>query len=1840
MPYKEAEAKLSVTKPVNKQDSVFQPLVVGLGASAGGVAALQDFLQYTPSKTDLAFVIVQHMEPDSSFGQEDMLVKILQRSTSMNVLQIEHHMDLEPNQVYVVPPNNNLSLHKSRFCLSESTGSHGLHLPIDFFFRSLAYERREQSIGLVLSGTGADGTLGLQAIKEQGGFCLVQEPSSSRFDEMPLNAINAGLADYIDLAERLPAVLMDELGRVLLEEQKETQYSANDSQALGNIIEIVYDKTELDFSHYKHNTFFRRINRRMGIKQIDHINAYVDFLGKSPAEANFLAREMLIGVTRFFRDPDVWKQLKDEIFPKLMKNMPEGGVLRAWSSGCSTGEEAYSLAICFKEALAEQSTQASYSLQVFATDLDQTSVTRARQGLYPINIMLDLSNERLNEYFDKDEQGYKICKEIRDMVIFAPHNLLTDPPFTRLDIISCRNLLIYLTQDCHEELLANFHFSLNPEGFLLLGSSESIGNATDLYQPLLSKKMGHTPCYQRLDVSIEKSKIRLSEIKRPYTFLTTGIRKHRVMKLPTANQLQSLTEALLLNHHAPVAALVTESGNIVHIHGEISDYLAPAAGKANWNILVMAREGLRLALSEAFHDALRLQKPMQQFAKKNGADDTESLVEITVRPLIEPLALDKMLLVAFARKEVSGERYISDENEISQRHKERVQFLEQALQSSREELQELREDMQTSKEELTSSNEELQSTNEELTTSTEELRTMNEELVRARTFAEENLIKYTDLFNSAPIGYFNLDKQGTIRQINHVGTQMLASEPESCIGGRFNLFVVEADRTIFMGCLTKAFASNETQLCEVALWQDENKPKNVQISVAVSADNNNCRMVVVDISEIKQAQSDLFEKDIMFKDMVNSIEGIVWEADAKDFTFTFISQQAQPMLGYSEAEWKQPGFWASHLHLEDKNWAVDYCASCIGKLENHDFEYRFITKEGGEIWLHHIITVVSEAGKAKCLRGLMVDVTQQKIAEEALRISENRYDRAIQGSNEGLWDWNILTGEDYLSPRWKQLLGFNEDELENHEDTFFNRLHPEDKPKVKSALQKHFKEYLPFNIEVRLLTKEGTYLWFHTAGKAERDGLGQATKMAGSISDISARKQIEAREVERNKILELTARGSSIDRILESVVLSVEQENPNMLCSILLMDMKGKYLLMGSAPALPDFYNEAVHGFTVGEGSGSCGTAAHLGERVIVEDIQTHPYWADIKELPGKAGLKSCWSEPIKDQQGKVLGTFAIYQNQISSPSELDIHIIEQAANLAGIAIERNHANEELKLASLVYQNSSEAMLIMDPDKNILSINPAFTQITGYLLEDVLGKKTSIMNSNRHDPAFYKQMSDELDNSGFWQGEIWERRKNGEIFAEWLTLNTIYDDKGEVHRRVALFSDITQKKKTQELIWKQANFDFLTGLPNRSMFNDRLSQELKKSKREKLAMAILLIDLDQFKEVNDTLGHDMGDILLIEASKRICSCVREADTVARLGGDEFVIILAELDDLQSVERSAQNILVKLAAPFTLGQELAYISASIGITLYPEDSTEIDALLKNADQAMYAAKKQGRNRYYYFTASMQETAQTRMRLVNDLRAALDKEQFAVFYQPIIELSTNHIHKAEALLRWNHPERGMINPDDFIPIAEETGLIVEIGERVFKQALNQVKQLRAEFDENFQISVNVSPIQFHNNSLGDNKCFDHIQNLDLSGECVIIEITEGLLLDASTLVTDQLLICRDNGVQVALDDFGTGYSSLSYLKKFDIDYIKIDRSFISNLTEDSDDKVLCEAIVVMAHKLGMKVIAEGIETEEQRKLLIDAGCDYGQGYFFSKPMEIDKFKKNIETFARKNGERNIN
>ena len=572
--------------------------------------------------------------------------------------------------------------------------------------------------------------------------------------------------------------------------------------------------------------------------------------------------------------------------------------------------------------------------------------------------------------------------------------------------------------------------------------------------------------------------------------------------------------------------------------------------------------------------------------------------------------------------------------------------------------------------------------------------------------------------------------------------------------------------------------------------------------------------------------------------------------------------------------------------------------------------------------------------------------------------------------------------------------------------------------------------------------------------------------------------------------------------------------------------------------------------------------------------------------------------------------------------------------NIAGFGEDITAAylsKQRQKLAASVFDNTAEAIVVTDARNKIVSVNTAFCRITGYTSDEVVGANPSILSSGQQSPEFYSAMWQSLVQAGYWQGEVWNRKKNGELYVEWLSITALRNRFDEVENYVAVFSDITDRKEKEELIRYQANYDALTGLPNRVLFNDRLTQAISSSKRyQAVRGALMFIDLDHFKEVNDTLGHEAGDQLLTMVAERLKGQTRESDTVARLGGDEFTVMLPAIESAKDVGQVADKIIAALSRSFDLNGKSAHISASVGITLFPDDGTELTRILQNADQAMYAAKAAGRRTYRYFTPQMQQEAEQRQLLQNDLRAAISNEEFELHYQPIVN-QQGRVVKTEALVRWNHPQQGRIPPDQFIALAEETGLIIQLGGWVFRKAVSDLARLYPHYPQ-LSMAVNLSSKQISTDEAHVERFIDLLQEYGLPPQQVTLEVTESLFLDPGGASVDKLTALRAQGFEIAIDDFGTGYSSLSYLKQLPLTTIKIDKSFVCDLDKDNGDKVLVDAILSIARSMHLNVIAEGVETQGQADYLVDKGTQMLQGWLYGRPMPFDELASWLENNVR--------
>ncbi|MFA5329550.1 MAG: chemotaxis protein CheB [Prolixibacteraceae bacterium] len=769
---KEKTTESKREKSSDSESGNFQ--IVCIGASAGGLEALEQFLGNVPENSGMAYVVIQHLDPT----QKGMLPELLQRISRMEVFQVKDRMAVKPNFVYVIPPNKSMSIFKGVLHLIDPAEIRGLRLPIDFFMRSLANDRHEQAIGVLLSGMGSDGSLGLQAIKEQNGIVMVQDPATAKFDSMPRNAINSVMVDMVAPANELPVNLLKFRNHIPVVKPA-PEVEVDDKNSLEKIIALLRTQTGNDFSLYKKNTMYRRIERRMGVHQINKIASYVGFLKENPKEVEILFKELMIGVTNFFRDPPVWEKLKEMVIPELIAGLSEGSILRAWVAGCSTGEEAYSLAIVFKETLEKVKPHGGILLQIFATDLDNEAIDTARKAVFPANITTDVSPERLSRFFVPQDENYRISTEIREMVVFAQHNIIMHPPFTKLDILTCRNLLIYMDSELQKKILGLFYYSMNPEGIMLLGSSETLGTQSHLFKPVDNK----LKIYKRHD--------EISEVPGLFNFPSSYSRPiptNMDPKLPlkSTQNIEELADKLLLQHFSPPGVLVNEKGDIIYISGRTGKYLEPAVGKANLNIFAMLREGLRNEFPIAFRKVVLKKEAVVLHNIKVGTNGGTQNINVTIKWIDKPEPLSGMIMIIFTdlpkipvtiQSPVKGTEPTESAREAELQ--EELMHTREEMQNSLEEMQTSQEELKSTNEELQSTNEELQSTNEELTSSKEEMQSLNEELQTVNAELQSKIDDYSrvnndmnNLLNSTDIATLFLDKELKIRRYTPQATKI------------------------------------------------------------------------------------------------------------------------------------------------------------------------------------------------------------------------------------------------------------------------------------------------------------------------------------------------------------------------------------------------------------------------------------------------------------------------------------------------------------------------------------------------------------------------------------------------------------------------------------------------------------------------------------------------------------------------------------------------------------------------------------------------------------------------------------------------------------------------------------------------------------------------------------------------------------------------------------------------------------------------------------------------------------------------------------------------------------
>ena len=780
-------------------------------------------------------------------------------------------------------------------------------------------------------------------------------------------------------------------------------------------------------------------------------------------------------------------------------------------------------------------------------------------------------------------------------------------------------------------------------------------------------------------------------------------------------------------------------------------------------------------------------------------------------------------------------------------------------------------------------------------------------------------------------------------------------------------------------------------------------------------------------------------------------------------------------------------------------------------------------------------------------------------------------------------------------------------------------LHPDDRAAAAGALAR-IEAAGSLEHEYRFRTASGALRWLRDSQQLMRDGDGKPQEIVGAWLDITASKRQQQIDEARRTALDALIVERPLGEILDGIARRLEALDPELRVSILVVEPRDGRLYTRAGPSLPDFYNAAVDGLEIREGHGSCGSAAALGKNVVVADIDTHPYWAPYLELAHRAGIRASWSVPFFDDGGKTLGTIGCYYGTPRTPNPEDLALIEEFARLAALAVSKVRANERLRQAAAAFASTRDGIVITSLEPRILAVNRAWSEITGYTEDEALGQNPRLLKSGRHDRSFYQAMWATLQQAGHWQGEIWNRRKNGEIYAEWLSIGTVHDERGRPTNYVGVLTDLSHLKSIEQKLDHLAHHDILTDLPNRLMMQVRLAAALERAHRSPQRLAVLFLDLDRFKDVNDSLGHPAGDALLVEVAKRLRSRLREEDLLARVGGDEFVALLEGILSPDQAATVARGLIEQLAEPFSIEGNQVFIGVSIGISLHPDDAQDATELIQHADAALYQAKQEGRNTYRFHTEALTRAARERLSLETRLRQAFERDEFALYYQPLVD-AAGRTFGVEALLRWQSHDEGTIAPARFIPLAEETGLILPLGRWVVETACRQMAAwCRAGLPLRL-LAVNLSARQFEDPALPA-LIRSTLESTGLPAECLELELTESLLMKD---VARSLAVLQDFkalGVKVAVDDFGTGYSSLAYLRRFPVDKLKIDQSFVRDLDVDPGDREIAATIVAMARNLRLVVLAEGVEKPSQLDILAELGCDCYQGYLFARPMPADE------------------
>ncbi|ACT49263.1 sensor domain-containing protein [Methylovorus glucosotrophus] len=979
------------------------------------------------------------------------------------------------------------------------------------------------------------------------------------------------------------------------------------------------------------------------------------------------------------------------------------------------------------------------------------------------------------------------------------------------------------------------------------------------------------------------------------------------------------------------------------------------------------------------------------------------------------------------------------------------------------------------------------------------------------------------------------------------------------------------------------------------------------------------RLVMVrDIGDRKAAEQQLRSQEQLYHTLVDHLPDPVIRYDSEGKR-VFLNPVAEALLQRPTAEL----LGKTSLELNPASQAlqeyVDRVKHVVATGEASDFDF-FMDRQPSDLQVHNkviAVRMVPERDPEGRIAGVLAVGRDVSMLKEAQR----KFSSLLENIPDLIARFDLQGRYLYVNPTFCETFGMKAADLIGQQDITWPGEAGQSAPILKSIQEvAQREEAITVTLDVALNGKPSYLEWRLIP---ESDQQGRVISVLAVGRDMTQLRMHERLEQMRLLILESLAHGDAFSSVLDLVTRYMEQAKPGFLCSIMLLDNTGTHLLCTHAPSLPADFITAVDGIAIGMGVGSCGTAAVLQERVLVDDIRTHPYWAPYKEIALAANLLACWSEPIFDSAHRMLGTFAIYRREAGSPSAEDLNFIHQASHLVAIAIERHRSDTQLQerereLRSLL-DNSPDTITRYDANCRRLYVNQRMLEYFDTTPDVVLhttprdfpGGSVTVEYEARIRQAFLTGQPDEL--------ELPLKASNGKLLVRHIRMMPEFNPDGTVASVLAVGRDITEIVEYRQRIHDMAFYDALTRLPNRAMLLEQMRSGILAAAGAQQVFSLMVLDLDRFKQINETLGHSTGDLLLCEAAARLQDHLREGDMLARMGGDEFVLLLRPGDAEPELIAMAQTLIQAFRQPFLVAGRELFVSTSVGIARYPTDSQDADTLLKFADTAMYHAKAQGRNNFQFYVSALTEVSSARIELETMMRRAIQQQELELYYQPQWDLLENRIVGVEALLRWNQTEHGLMMPNVFIPVAEETGLIIELGEWVLTTACRQAVQWNKDKDEPLKIAVNLSTRQFIQNPLLASVT-RILHETGCRPEWIKLEITESLLLESNLDILNTLNAFDAMGLVISIDDFGTGYSALSYLNRFPVKQIKIDRSFVKDVPHDTHKSELVKAMISIAHVLNLDVVAEGVETQVQSDYLKASGCRAVQGYFYGRPMPL--------------------